>query len=222
MNAKQAKGLRYPDEYVIKWFFKRNLHLRADKVIELGCANGNNLGLFFEFGWDVTGVDISRSAIEDAEHNFLLMSTTTEAWRFIQHDIRAGVSSVTDGTFSCLSLANIACYLEREPYLALLDDLRPLLDPGCEIFLRTRTLGDYRYGRGVEIGHNSFRLTTDETGELGCVMTFYDEHEIVKELMDRLDMDADTLVVLVVNQQNLQRGRIVSNADIVLWGRRRG
>ncbi len=221
MRLTDVRGLRYPDEFVIKWFFEEGLHLVPGKVLELGCANGNNLALFYQFGWDVTGVDISARSLDDAAHNFPLIPTDGGTWRFVQHNIANGVSAVARGPFSCLSLANIICYLERAPYMALLEDLRRVLTPGSAIFLRARTPRDYRYGRGVEIGRNSYRLTINETGERDCVMTFYDEHEIVSDLVRLLDVDPQSLVVLQVNFQNLQQRKIISSSDVVMWGRQR-
>ena len=61
MNTiKELKGLRFPDEYVIKFFFKSGLHASPGRVVEFGCGNGNNLSLFRAYGWDVTGLAYQR------------------------------------------------------------------------------------------------------------------------------------------------------------------
>jgi hypothetical protein len=41
-------------------------------------------------------------------------------------------------------------------------------------------------------------------------------------LRESLDVDRETLQVLSVEYQNLQQGVVVSNSDIVIWGRVRG
>lgn len=46
MRLSDIDGLKFPDEYVIKFFFKEGLHKNSAKVLELGCANGNNARLF--------------------------------------------------------------------------------------------------------------------------------------------------------------------------------
>jgi hypothetical protein len=46
MNIKKIEGLKFPDEYLIRFFFKNKLFNKKGDVIEFGCANGNNLSLF--------------------------------------------------------------------------------------------------------------------------------------------------------------------------------
>ena len=65
----ELRGLRFPDEYVVKMFFKEGLHKAPGIVLEMGCGNGNNLLLFAAFGWSVTGVDYDAAALEDAKFN---------------------------------------------------------------------------------------------------------------------------------------------------------
>ena len=50
MIIKEIKGLKYPDEYFIKFFFKHKLYQKYNiKVLEFGCGNGNNLMLPLEY-----------------------------------------------------------------------------------------------------------------------------------------------------------------------------
>ena len=39
----KINGLKFPDEYIIKFFFNEKLEKKRGKVLELGCGNGNNL-----------------------------------------------------------------------------------------------------------------------------------------------------------------------------------
>ena len=51
LNIKDIKGLKYPDEYFIKFFFKNELHKKQNlKYLEFGCGNGSNLMLPFQYG----------------------------------------------------------------------------------------------------------------------------------------------------------------------------
>lgn len=61
--------MRFPDEYIVRMFFKEGLQHSPGRVLELGCGSGNNLMLFHEFGWQVVGVDISTASLSDAVHN---------------------------------------------------------------------------------------------------------------------------------------------------------
>ena len=50
MKITELRGLRFPDDYIVKMFFKEGLHRAPGRVLELGCGSGNNLSLFSAFG----------------------------------------------------------------------------------------------------------------------------------------------------------------------------
>lgn len=219
MTLLDIRGLKFPDAYVTRFFFKMGLDRHSGEVLELGCGNGNNLQLFSAYGWRITGIDRSPDAIEDAAHNLRKLGGDEARMTLLRHDISAGLPDMGPHVFDCLLLPNIVCYLKRADWLRLLEDLAEHLAPGAAVFLRTRSLRDYRYGRGVQVEPNTFHLATPETGEAGLINTFYTEHELVGQLLHKLHIDPETLVTLHVDFQNLQRGLLVSNSDIVLWGR---
>jgi len=57
---KDLKGLKFPDNAVIKFFFKERLGEKCGKVLEYACSNGNNLSLFASYGWECLGVDLNE------------------------------------------------------------------------------------------------------------------------------------------------------------------
>ncbi len=219
MRLSDIDGLKFPDEYVIKFFFKEGLHKNSAKVLELGCANGNNARLFFEFGWSVVGVDFDQKSVDSANMFFKNLKESEgfgADYTFVCSDMVDYVSNSND-SFDAIILPNSLCYLTNEQidvFLASIRD-RGLLKSGGRLFIRTRLLSDYRYGRGEEIGKNSFRLTGKETGEAGCVNTFFSDSGLVLKLKEFFSFrDYVSLNVLFENPQN---GRTVSNADIVFW-----
>ncbi len=94
----EIRGLKYPDEFVTRYFFKEHFHQRRGRVLELGCGNGNNLMLFYQHGWDVVGIDINEKALADAEHNFRGSGEEDTRWMFRQLDLGQGVPKI-DGLF---------------------------------------------------------------------------------------------------------------------------
>ena len=101
---------------------------------------------------------------------------------------------------------------------AVLSGLKPLLVSGAEVFVRTRLVDDYRYGRGVEEEPDGFRLATPETGEAGLFNRFYTQHGLVDLLVGTLGLTDRN--ELAVRFDNLQAGRRVpGNSDLVVWGR---
>ena len=50
-------------------------------------------------------------------------------------------------------------------------------------------------------------------------MVFYEEFEVVEMLRESLGVDAESLRVMRITQDNFQNGTLVRNDDIVLWGK---
>lgn len=207
---REIRGLKFPDDYVVRHAFKTGLTARTGRVLELGCGPGNNLALYQAYGWAVTGVDYDAGAIADARWNL------GEGAGLVQADLSQGLPPV-EGPFAALLIPNLLCYLRRAEADALLRQARGVLSPGCEVFLRTRALDDYRYGRGEEVEPHAYRLDTPETGEAGLLNRFYDSAELERLLTEALGLVEVT--TLTVRFDNLQNGRIIGNSDLVIWGR---
>lgn len=192
----------------MRFFFKNGLHLSPGRALELGCGNGCNLQLFAEYGWKGDGIDLE---VEDARHNF----QTFPGWTFLAHDLARPLP--LPGPYDVAFCSQTLCVLPRETARQAMTELKGRLRPGGLCYLRTRSLRDYRYRRGVEVDRNSFLLETDDTGEQGTLNTFYSELELV-EMLEKL-AGVRTEVTLRYRWDNLQNGVVVSNDEIVLWGR---
>jgi SAM-dependent methyltransferase len=206
----EIRGLKFPDEFIVRHFFKKGLAARTGRVLELGCGVGNNLSLYAAYGWALTGVDYDQAALDDARWNL------GEEVELIQADLAKGAPKL-DGRYDVLTIPNLLCYLTGDQAVQALTGLRPHLTPGCELFVRTRLTDDYRYGRGVEEEPNGFRLATPETGEAGLFNLFYTPARLVELLRETLDLrDHDELAVRFDNIQGGQR--VPGNSDVVVWG----
>lgn len=219
MNFAQMRGLRFPDEYVQRFFFKTGCHQRTGNVLELGCASGNNLMLFYHFGWNVLGVDKSRQAIADARYNFERSGVSGPDFDFVHRDVSEGFLGNVAAKFDVILLANVLLYLNNDSAVSIMKQLPKLLKSQGYVFVRTRTVTDYRFGRGEKMGHNAFRLDTEETGEKGLLNVFYTEYELVNMVRSFVRVDPTTMVVLSVNFQNIQQECLINNSDLVVWGR---
>lgn len=206
----EIRGLKYPDEFVARHFFKRGLDRRTGRALELGSGTGNNLSLYAAWGWSLTGVDYSADALKDARWNL------GDAPDLLQADLAAGLPPL-DGPYDVLLIPNLLCYLTADQARARLSELKPLLSRDADVFVRTRLVDDYRYGRGEEEEPDGFRLATPETGEAGLFNLFYTEAGLLGLLTDALGL-ADPQVFRI-RFDNLQAGRRVpGNSDIVIWG----
>src|SRR6266516_1932712 len=138
----ELRGLRFPDEFVVKMFFKEGLHRGPGRVLELGCGSGNNLILFSDFGWDVTGLDVSDSALADARPN--LGGTGT----FIRRDLAAACHLPGDAVFDAILLPSVNYYIPRASFVRLLAECRRWIRLGGMFYIRSRLPEDWRWGRG--------------------------------------------------------------------------
>ena len=53
-----------------------------------------------------------------------------------------------------------------------------MLIRGERLLVVLRTTSDYRFGKGEELEHNTFRLTIEDTNELGTVQHFVAEEDL--------------------------------------------
>lgn len=209
---KDIQGLKFPDDYVIKHFYKAGLHNRTGHVLEVGCAGGNNLMLYADYGWQVTGVDILPDALAQARHNLGPDAHLIEASG--DDGLPAGITTPVD----VVLLPNVLCYLRDDGVAALAQAVRDHAAPGAEIFVRTRLIDDYRYGRGAPAGRDNFILDTPETGEAGLFHRFYSRAALIDLVTGAFGVADPT--VFHIRFDNHQAGRLIeNNSDLVIWGK---
>ncbi|MGD0896513.1 MAG: class I SAM-dependent methyltransferase [Thermoguttaceae bacterium] len=205
----------------MRFFFKMGLHEHPGSVLEVGCGNGNNLMLFGEYDWNVVGIDIDPNSLSNAEANFSMACLPKSSFRFIQHDLTLGLPGSLQGPFDAILFPSSLYYIPRNSAIQVLQDSQRLAKPCTSFYLRMRGLRDHRYHRGEEIETNTFRLAIRETGEYGLLNTFYREHELLDMVRSHLGADPEDVKILHVDYDNIQNDVLVSNSDIVLWGRLR-
>lgn len=110
-------------------------------------------------------------------------------------------------------------YISREAAKRLLLELRQCLKKDSLVFLRTRHIKDYRFGRGQKVEHNGFVLDIKETGEYGTLNVFYYEYELVDMLREGLGLDIASMQLFSVDALNLHSGVPMLNSDLVIWGK---
>ncbi|UTJ06369.1 class I SAM-dependent methyltransferase [Arcobacter roscoffensis] len=222
MNVKNIKGLKYPDEYIIKYFFKEKLFNSKGKVIEFGCSNGNNLALFSQYNYDVIGIDISNQAVSDANYNFQNIYENTGNFTFYCDDMLAFANNNKNLEVDVFLLPNIINYIKKEDLVVFLKTMiqNNNIKKDASIFVRCRTPKDFRFGIGEKLECNTYKLSEefDITGEASCINRFYSEFELVDLLKKTLDLkDFITLSCECQNPQS--ENTIVLNSDMVLWGK---
>jgi len=223
---KHLKGLKFPDIYVVRFFFKEELFKipeREKTVVEFGCGNGNNLALFYEYDYKCLGIDISEICLANAVfnfNNFFLSEHGNFSFKKVDlNDINSIVKVLEESRtkFKIFMFPNSLNYLRKKKFANLLEILPQFLQNEGFFFVRFRSPRDSRVFGAEKIGNNEFLIKSNVSGEEGAVLSVYDEHEMVKLLNKYLNIF--DIKVFHVYEENLYTDRKLINADIVIWGK---
>ena len=219
-QLKHWKGLKFPDIYIVRFFFKYvlNQNLDVKRVLELGCGSGNNLYLFNIYDFEVQGIDISEENIKNAIFNFSkVLKASPQTYHFLQHDItKLDFLQKVKTPNDILLLPNIVYYLSKKDFEKILRNINKILTSNGLFFIRFRSPRDGRNLcreslNGVQI------LKTSKTGEFNTIQTFYEEFEMVELLKKYLNI-SDFKVFHVYEEVETLNGKVF-NSDIVIWGK---
>lgn len=222
MLVSALKGLKYPDEYITRFFFKEGFPGKKGNALELGCGNASNLMLFFQYGYDAAGVDISGERINYANENFSGIKKEyglTNKYSFVEKDMLEYLRSAGPVKYDVVLLPSSVYYMKRGSIEQLLELLsgRGWLKAGGWLYIRVRTPDDFRYGKGELIEPDTYKLDTDVTGEKGCLVTFLTGQELEKTLKRHFKFKTRRLLRL--NFDNIQNNHVIANSDVIFWGR---
>lgn len=218
MSIREIKGLKYPDEYFIKFFFKYQLHEKEGlKYLELGCSNGCNLMLPYQFNNDVVGVDLDTQLIEWADANFATLQQQNK-YKFSILDMRNFCETSSGIKADVLVLANSIYYIPKDEFITLLHNVKRnnLIKENIPFFLRFRELDDFRNNKGQVVGENSIIMQNGITGEDGIFCKFYDTNKMLEILKEELNLR--NFQTMSIKYENIQNNTKVNNSDAVIWG----
>ena len=221
MIFSDINGLKFPDDYIVKFFFKEGLHNQPGKVLELGSSNGNNLMLFYQYGWETHGVDMSEQAVSNANGNFELVkkenSALTHSFTFYQSEMLSFIEHYNGPEVDVLMFPNCLNYLDTfsaNKMFQLLAQKKILKKNGL-LFIRLRSPKDYRNGKGKRLDTRTYQMESNETNESGCLNTFYNEAEATQLIGSFLKYSK---LKLYTCDFSINIGsQFVFNSDIILW-----
>ncbi len=218
MDITKIKGLKYPDEYFIKFFFKFALHSEQDKTfLELGCSNGCNLMLPYAYNNQVIGVDLNRKLIGYANDNFKLFNKNI-FYQFYRQDMREFCKSRFDKKIDVVVFANSIYYIPKDDFINMLKNIKKnfIIQKNAPFFIRFRDTDDFRNHKGEKVGENSIIIENKITGEDGVFCKFYKKDEMINILTKELSLK--DYQVMQIKYDNIQNKIKVKNSDIVIWG----
>lgn len=147
----------------LELFKKHEIH----KILIPGFGYGRNAGIFTDNGFDVTGIEISETAIDLAKKHY-------------GDKIRVYHGSVSDMPFDRELYDGIFCYalihlLPAKERIKLIHDCYHQLKPNGIMVFTAISKTDNRYGEGKEISKDTFET------KHGVTLFFYDSDSIEKE-----------------------------------------
>ena len=111
--------------------------------------------------------------------------------------------------FDALVSVGVLCYADEDGVRAAIAEMHRVLRPGGKALVVTRSVDDFRFGKGAPAGRNAFVLDTAETNEAGMTMFFFAESD-VRELFSSFSR-----AVVDRNDFTLGGGRI-NNSDWII------
>ena len=218
MNLKDIKGLKYPDEYFIKFFFKNGLYQKKDQnYLDIGCSNGCNTMLPYQFNNKIIGVDLNDISINYAKDNFSSLQQK-DSYSFYTQDMRIFCKEKKNIFADVLILANSIYYIPKKDFIDLLKNLikNQLIKKNVPFFMRFREIDDFRNNKGVRVEENALIMQNGITGEDGVFCQFYKTDEMLEILQKELNLHS--FDVMHIKYENIQNNTKVNNSDVVIWG----
>lgn len=208
-SSKDILGLKFPDEMLIRFFYKEGIFQNIGSVLEIGCDNGSNLQLFSEYGFSVVGVDISPTAISNANRNFEILGRRN--YKFFCADMRDFIKTV-QCEFDILLFPSSLYYVRKNEIKEFLTQLKRIIRLGQKFYFRMRAKDDYRNKRLLDEDVVDFH----ETGEFGCTLSFYDQDEFLHVLKETIN--PSKITYLSAKFENMQNGHKIKNSDFIVCG----
>lgn len=223
-NNKGDNILIYPDEYLIKFFFKNKLNTEKyfrKKVLELGCGDGNNLQLFAKFGWDCIGIDKEETDLSNARKRLLKYQTEFNSnVKILNHNLNSELpDEVINDNFDVVIMPSILYYLSDNSREKLLFQTRKWLmssrDP--HFFIRERINSNFRNKISQQLANGCLKIISNQTGELDSIINSKSIEMIDSEMSRNFGDLTLKFIKLRVNYENWQTDEIVDNSDYIVW-----
>ena len=213
------KGLKFPDEYLTRFFFKEKLYKKKNNVLELGCGNGNSLNLFYQYGWDTFGIDIDPINIKRAKNNFRILKkkfSFKNEYFFLKDDMLNFIKTNTKKKFNTIIFSNSIYYLESDKIIKILTLIRDNnIKKNSQFFFRIRLDNDERKHLSKKISKNTYKINFKFTNEYGSLNTFFSKIQFLKILKNIFKVKK--IITLNNKYENIVNNKIITNSDLVLW-----
>ena len=165
----------YPNEDVVRFLIGLRSELPAQKhrLLDVGTGGGRHLRLAAELGFSAFGIDISFTGVSHAraclQQNKLVAAVAVASMANLPFAEASFHAVVSYGSFY---------YGSSQIMRQAIAEAHRVLIPGGKSFVVLRSTDDYRFGKGRELGPNTFELDISETNELGTIQHFLAAEDI--------------------------------------------
>ncbi|MFC1510878.1 class I SAM-dependent methyltransferase, partial [Candidatus Margulisiibacteriota bacterium] len=168
---------KYPSESVVRFVLTQFSHEAAERkrarILDLGCGGGRHTLLLAREGFKAYGTDISAKGLNFTK-GLLKQKQLTAVLRRAPMEHQPFRNEFFDGIIAFASLY----YNDFTGYKKAVAEIYRLLRKGGRALIVTRSVDDYRFGKGESLGKNTFLVDIPETNEKGLLLHFIGEKEI--------------------------------------------
>ena len=180
LYATRKAFLRYPAEWVIRFHALHLRHRPPGRILDFGFGSGNNLRLFADNGWRLSGVEVTPEALALATLNNpgvdlsdLRILPADESWRL----------PWGDNTFDVVLANQVLYYLPRDARRAVREFWRVLAPGGWVAVSMIGRQNDYARGLTglveveppARLGGPKERVWVVEESDLGALLSDFED-----------------------------------------------
>lgn len=172
LYAEGKNDLRYPNDVLVRCCH-RYLDVTSDrKVLDYGFGTGANTLHLAQFGFEMSGVEISEHAVAKARA------------RLDERGLAADLRGITPGTqlpwpdsyFDVVIAWQVLCYNDWNSWQAAVEELERVLRPGGIFICATTAPGDISHSMSDALGDGLYR--SGVPGQEGCILVIPEEDQL--------------------------------------------
>ena len=153
------------------------------KVLDIGCGKGRHSLLFAQHGFEVSGIDLSASAIENTMQTLATNGVNCEIIWADMRDLPFSDGSY-DAVFSYLTISHTDTAGVRKT----LSEIHRVLKPGGEVFFTLNSSESPSYKRGEYPSLDQFTIIKTKEGPEKGEPHFYADEKILFALLEPFEI----------------------------------
>lgn len=166
-----TKGMTYPNDLLVRIshrFFNKDKH---KKILEYGFGGGADIMHFCRNGYEVSGVEISQSAIDSLNERLQALGYQADLKLLQDRKI-----PFPDNSFDVVIAWHVLMYNNWEDLAFAVNEINRVLKPGGMFLGTLCAVGDYSHVHSVPLGDCIYESTVP--GQEGAIVMVLEEKDI--------------------------------------------